>query len=237
VRRFDYPSTICLNPNDTNKVILKYILQKSDSTKPKKRVFKELPYKNTLKITPQKPFSFINPAIEICYERKLNKHTTTQIMGAYLTNPSLYSTNSLKGFRTSIEQRWFYKKSAPQGPYLSFECNYLNKNYRVTDLFTPYEHKVKYHDDSTYYEDNYGVKKQTFTFNFKIGLQEIGKHLVVDMYLGLGLRHLNTTHYDRIGPNDFALKSRHPNFADIANAEAKGWVLVVPINARIGWAF
>lgn len=97
------------------------------------------------------------------------------------------------------------------------------------------------YSDTTYnftnYPDSFGIKKQTYSLNFKLGYQFIFKRLSFDLYAGLGLMRKNVKHFDRIDPSDEMEMPRHPNIYYIANREGKYWAVSIPLNIRIGWLF
>ena len=143
----------------------------------------------------------------------------------------------IKGFQASIEEKFYFEKSAPAGPYLSFEFKYLKNQYKdiwnfgVKDIYS----------DSTYnftnYPDTFGIKKQTYSFNLKVGYQLIYKRLSLDCYGGFGLKYRDVEHFDKIHPEDEMERPRHPNIDYISNRKGKYWTVSIPLNIRIGWTF
>jgi hypothetical protein len=79
--------------------------------------------------------SLINSGFEISYEKKLSNSFSTQIMASYLFPLSVWDLGyefnpEIKGFQFAFEEKYYLKKSAPLGPYISFEFNYLQNKYR-----------------------------------------------------------------------------------------------------------
>jgi hypothetical protein len=227
-KRYAYPKTVYINVANKDSSYLTY-----------NPLDKHL---NILKITPLKIVGLDFPSIEISYERRTNRNFSTQLMASYLLPNGLSDIGyefkpNIKGFRLSIEEKYYLEKSAPFGPYVSFEFNYLNNQYR--DVWN-FGIKNIYSDTSynnTNYPDTFGIKKQTYSFNFKLGYQIIVKRLSFDFYAGLGLRYKDVRHFDRINPNDKMEMPRHPNFYYITNLEGKYWTISIPLNVRIGWTF
>jgi len=232
-RRYTYPKTVFIDFNKKDSTYLTY--------KPLDKLY-DKKSSNILKLTPLKLVGLINPSIEMSYERKTGRSFSTQIMASYLLPISIMDIGSdfkpnIKGFRVSVEEKFYLKKSAPLGPYLSFEFNYLKNQYKdiwnfgIEDIYS----------DTTYnftnYPDTFGIKKQTFSFNLKLGYQLIVRRLSFDFYAGLGIRYKDVSHFDRINPNDEMEMPRHPNIYYYTNKEGKYWTISIPLNVRIGWIF
>jgi hypothetical protein len=113
----------------------------------------------------------------------------------------------------------------------------MKNKYRDIATFGP----KKIHGDTTYipieYADSIGIKKQTYSFNFKYGYQFILKRLSIDFSAGIGLRYKDVVHTDRINPNDVMISRFFLNFGNISNQNGKYWTAIFPLNVRIGWTF
>ncbi len=231
-KRYTFPKTVYIDLTAEDSSYLTY--------KPLDRTYDE--YSDIFKITPLKLLGVVNPSIELSYERRTGRSFSTQLMASYLLPISImYMGNDLKpdikGFRVSIEEKYYFKRSAPLGPYVSFEFDYLNNRYK--DIWN-FGVKNIYSDPPlifTNYADTFGIKKQTYSFNLKFGYQLLVDRLFFDFYVGLGLRYKDVKHFDRINPNDEMEKPRHPNFYYITNLDGKYWTISIPLNVRIGWAF
>jgi len=199
-------------------------------------------YSNIFKVTHLKLVSIVSPSFELSYERSTGRSFSTQLMASYLLPMSILDIENnfkpdIKGFRVSIEEKFYLKKSAPKGPYLSFEFDYLNNKYK--DIWN-FGVKDIYPDTlytNTNYPDTFGIKKQAYSFNLKFGYQWFVNRLSFDFYAGLGLRYKNVTHFDRINPNDDMELPRHPNIYYFSNLEGKYWTVSIPLNLRLGWTF
>jgi hypothetical protein len=231
-KRYTYPKTIYIDLATKDSSYLTY--------KPLDKSYEK--YSTIFKITPLKIVGLINPSIELSYEQRTGRSFSAQIMVSYLLPVSVMDIGNdfkpnIKGFSVSIEEKFYFKKSAPLGPYLSFEFNYLSNQYKdiwnfgVKNIYSD----TTYH--STNYPDTFGIKKQTYSFNLKLGYQLIVKRLSFDFYAGLGLRYKDVRHFDRINPKDEMEMPRHPNVYYITNLEGKYWTVSIPLNVRIGWTF
>lgn len=231
-KRYTYPRIVYIN------------LTKNDSRYLTYQPLSESYHKhsNILKITPLKLIGLVNPAFELSYERKTGNSFSTQIMASFLLPRSVWFNDNdinhdIKGFRVSLEEKFYFKKSAPIGPYIGLEFNYLKNRYKDTWNFGV----ENVYTDSTYnftnYADEYGINKQTYSLNFKFGYQQIVKRLSFDIYGGLGLKYKDVVHFDRMNPDDAMEMPRHPNVFYITNRNGRSWTVSIPLNIRIGWTF
>jgi hypothetical protein len=199
-------------------------------------------YYNILKFTPHKLLAEINPGLEILYERKTSSQFSTQLMASYLLPINVFQLlNVVKpntlGFRVAVEEKFYLKKTAPLGSYISFEVNHLRSSYDHMFWFMKREN---YGDTSfvrTDYLDTIKIKKQTFNFNVKYGYQYIKKKFSIDVYFGIGIRYRDVRHFNKLDPNAKDIPMRHFNVNYITNADGKDWVFCIPVNIRIGRTF
>ena len=230
--RFNYPNTVYI---DLNKKENNYLTFKPlDSSYSK--------YKGILKITPLKTVSILNSGIEIGLEKKINNSFSAQIMTSNLLPNSVWDLGydfkpEIKGFQQALEGRYYMKKTAPLGPYISFEFNYLQNKYRNISRFGPANLNSDFWYDNTIYADTIGIRKKTYSFNFKHGYQFIKNRFSIDIYAGLGAKYKDVLHKDRLKPEDEMEIPRHPNVYYSSNKEGKYWTISLPLNIRIGWIF
>ncbi len=218
-KRYTYPSMVYVDLTDDENKYLKF--------KPFTGVDDE--YSNILKLTPLTLGGFVNPAFEITYERRTGKSLSTQLMASFLLPGTVLDQqnfrNDKKGFRVAIEEKFYFKKSAPFGPYFAFEIDYLNSrgtyNLNFGRLFTNTEEIV-------------ALKKQNYSFNLKFGYQWIVQRVSFDLYGGLGLRYKNVKYLD--GTNSNGNNQGTGLFGQL-NREGKYWTSSVPLNIRIGYTF
>jgi len=231
-RRYTYPHTVYIDLAQKDSTYLTYQpLDKKDNK-----------YSNILKFTPLKMFGLVNPSFELSYERRTGPGFSTQVMASYLMSNSVWEFGGglkpdIKGYRFAIEEKFYFKKSAPLGQYISFEVNYLKNQYQDIGTFGP-KHSIS---DTTHtftdYSDTLRIKKHTFSFNFKYGYQIIMERFSVDFSAGLGLRYKDVEQFDRINPNDVMISPKNPSAAFIRYEPGKYWTVSIPITVRMGWRF
>ncbi len=227
-KRYTYPSATYIDFAVKDNSYLSY--------EPLDSVYRK--YQNIFKTTPLKIVGITNPAIELSYERKTGRSYSTQLMASYLLPMSLLDISSkfnpdIKGYKVGIEEKFYIKKSAPIGTYISAEVSYLNNKYYHNSLFTVQGSPDGFKD----YDDLFEVRKQNLSFNFKVGHQIIKKRLSLDFFAGLGLRYKNVKHFGRANPEDELATTRHFNFFEITNREGKYWAISMPLNIKIGRTF
>ena len=133
--------------------------------------------------------------------------------------------------RVGVEEKYYFKRSAPKGFYSALEFNFLKNRYQDVVSFESGP------DRSGIYSDSVGIKKQTYSLNVKMGYQVKVRRFVFDFFAGLGLRYKDVRHFDRINPNDRMFIPIELNIPYFVNLEGKRWTISVPLNARVGWAF
>jgi hypothetical protein len=228
-KRYTFPNTVYVSLKDNE---VKY----SHIDSPRKKI------KYIVKMTPLKIVDLVNPGIELSLERRTGNYFATQLMASYLLPFTFEDFNTIykpniKGYRVAIEEKYYFRKTTPTGPYISLELNYLKNRYRTIESFG-----IKnIYSDSTYNNTNYSdtirIYKQTFSINFKFGYQFIVNRLSFDFFAGPGLRYKDVRHLDRINPNDEMQMPREPNEHYITNVNGQFWTFSMPLNIRIGWTF
>lgn len=230
-KRYTYPRTIYIDLATSDSSYLKY--------RPLEKAFDN---PNILKTTPLKLAGIVNPAFEVSYERRTGRSFSTQIAASWLLPMSIMDIGNdfkpnIKGFRLSLEEKWYFRRSAPLGPYAGLEVNYLNTQYRDYWYFGEKEVFLIPDYEYTNYPDTFGIKKQTASFNLKLGYQHIIKRYSFDFYAGIGIRYKDVRHFDRINPLDEMEMPRHLNAYYLANQEGKYWTVSIPVNISVGWTF
>lgn len=231
-KRYNYPETVYIDLNDSDNDYLTY--KPLDSTFAK--------YTSILKLTPLRTVSIINSGFEISYEKKLSNSFSTQIMASYLLPVSLWDLGyefkpEIKGFQIAFEEKYYLKKSAPLGLYMSFEFNYLQNEYSDIGRFAVANIYSDTLYNNTNYTDTIGIRKKTYSFNLKLGYQYIINRFSIDIYAGLGARYKDVIHTDRLKPEDEMEIPGHPNVYYITNKDGQYWTISIPLNIRIGWTF
>lgn len=198
---------------------------------------------NILKITPLRVVGLVNPSIEIIYERRTGNQFATQLMISPLLPGNIFDARKqfnteIKGFRTAIEERWYFKKSAPARKYFALEIDYLKNRYRAWNWFFDGPPDPDLDPDfGLQYLDTFNVKKFTAGFALKFGIQKLVNRFVIDYYVGLGAKYREATHYNRRNPDDIMVGPRHPNVWHETNRDGKFWTILFPMNIRVGWLF
>lgn len=199
-------------------------------------------YPNILKIAPFKTLIWVNAGIELSYERRTGRNFGTQAAVSYLLPTSILGIGDdfkhhMNGFLIALEEKFYFKPSVLSDPYLGIEFSYLNNRYHdiwsfgIADTYSDTAYQF------TYYTDTFGIKKQTYSLNLKLGLQITINRLVFDLYAGMGLKYKDVRHFDRINPEDEMELPRHPNVWYITNKEGRYWALNIPLSVKIGWCF
>lgn len=219
-KRYTYPSTVYVSMKNKD---AKYFSIDSASIR----------NKYILKLSPLKLIDFSNPGIELSCERRTSNYFTTQVMASVLFPFNYWNFNNslsqnINGYRTAFEEKFYFKKTAPIGPYVSLELNYLKKSdisisiQNSTGLFSFMSSTSSISIHTTEFH------KQTFSINFKIGYQYFINRFSFDCYTGLGLRYKDVIYLS---------DTNSTNFFYIYEREGKYWRLNVPLNVRIGWVF
>lgn len=189
--------------------------------------------KYILKLSPLKLIDFSNPGLELSCEKRTSKYFTTQVMASVLFPFNFWNFNNnlsqnINGYRAAIEEKYYFKKTAPIGPYVSLELNYLKKSDISTSAHNSDGLFNIMSSSRSISIDTIKFHKQTFGINFKIGYQYFIKRFSFDCYAGLGLRYKDVIYFGN---------TNTANFFYIYEREGRYWHLNVPINVRIGWVF
>lgn len=240
-KRFYYGKEIKLTFNDTIQII---------KPKTKNCYYKwfhdafykvdSLDYKNCVKITPFRPIYVDNPGLEIGFERFHTHKISSEISFRYLTNLSrnyLFQFNDLKGFGITFEEKYFLKKSKVLNVYLSNDISFNKMKFTDYDEFgySPYRDSLL---ARTYnYYDTFQVRKQTISYNFRIGLQINIDRVIIDITTGIGIKYRDVAHYGRKNPGDEMVPPFEPNYFYDATVEGKYNTLNIPMTLRVGYRF
>ncbi len=194
--------------------------------------------RNQVKISPVRLIDFINPGLELSYERLHCRRFSTQLSFAFMTDffgKTAYDDYS--GYRISLEEKYIFTSSEPVWPYFSAEFVFLNAQIRHTARFAPQEFWDGYLENDVSYFDSFGIDKQTLTFNLKAGIQVYARSFVIDVCAGLGFKHKDVKHFDKTATDDVMDTPRHPTPFHLAIYEGKYNTINIPVNIKIGYAF
>jgi hypothetical protein len=199
-------------------------------------------YMNVIKFTPLKLLNFYFPAFELAYERKTGIRFSTEVRGGYiLPNSILGLADDIKprnkGFTFSLEEKYFLKPPKRNRPYVAFEFDYRRIKYNSVqgfDFASNVEDTSHFKPD---YVDSIVIKKQVFNYSLKYGLQTQYKRFFFDFSVGIGIRHRQVRHIDRINPNDRDTRPRHPNLDYAMDRQGFYFRPTFAANLRIGFRF
>ena len=229
-KRFTYPRVIYIDLSDTTGGYLNYIpLDSANSFK-----------KNLLKLSITKPFSYDPGGVEISYERIATNRSSYQFTYTHISSTlsrrlSYFNPSNLKGRQFELEYRYYLKKSAPLGYYLSGELTYLSSEHYDQENLAATN---RYY--SLIYVDNIGVTKNNFSFNIKLGRQFFVDRLSIDAFVGVGLRFKNVKHFDGLNPDGRVLNSSYflsPDIDYMNNRSGRYVSCSVPLGLKIGYLF
>lgn len=189
-------------------------------------------YRNQFKFTPAKLLDPVNPGIELSFERRYDRFAT-EIGGVYQTNILNNSDyTDYKGWRGSIEEKYFIRKKKRFSQYVSTEFVFMNVQYNTGGLFA----KDTLPGTPTY-SDNFFLTKKTYSLNFKYGFEITIRQIVLDLGLGVGIKYINARRKGIDDPNAFEEGPRHPNVFHIANQDGERIGGNVPIAFAVGFTF
>lgn len=174
---------------------------------------------------------FVNPGIELSYERRQAARFSTQLsLGLMNDYFKVIPFTNYRGTRICLEEKYFPNKSTNQ--YYSFEAVYLNVRYKTNSYFI--QDTVLRTPE---YNDSFRVAKQTFIFNLKYGIQIPLKKFVIDISVGIGLKHKAISRMEIYDRKAYELTSRQPNVYDLTNKEGNYFTINVPFNVKFGYVF
>ena len=227
-KRYAYPSIVSVDLNQQRDY---YDYNAIDDTK------------QLFKITPLKLVGIYNASVEVAYERNTGKDFSSQLMASWLLPVSLNSFNEdtlpeIKGFRVAFEERYYFQKKAPHGPYFAIELDYLKKeHYTRREFVAPSnDHDFNYYVEGDYF-DSILVKTSFVGRHLKFGYQKEYRKMFLDFYVGLGVRTRTVHHEERINPKDVLVTNYHIDTEYNRMKEGTRNAVNVPFNIRVGWRF
>ena len=187
---------------------------------------------NQLKLSPLRTIDFVNPGIELSYEKRQTARFSTQLSVGLMSDVfKLMHFTNYTGTRISLEEKFFPRKKS-SNQYYSIEAVNLNVRYRTNSYFIQ-DTALR----TPEYNDSFRIAKQTFALNFKYGVQIPLKRFVVDISAGLGLKYKAVERMDILDAKAYEVTSRHPNAYDFADKEGNYFTLNLPFNIKIGYTF
>ena len=224
-KRYAYPKTIYLNMNNNDNT---YTTLSNMGVK----------NKFLLKINPFKLIDVSNPGLELSGEKGTGNRFATQVMASYLFPARITDSGNdfrpnIKGCRVALEEKYYLKKQAPVGSYVSLELNYMKNQYTDISTFGSSRFFIFSPYDRSNTKDTIGIKKQTFSVNFKYGHQLVFNKLSIDLYAGLGARFKDVRFFDGFNPDRERKSTTRPII--YVNREGKYWIINIPIGFRLAY--
>lgn len=228
-RKFTYPRNIYITSDENG---LKYI-----PYHPMKHEMIER--KNRLSITPFALIGYYHPRIDLNYERLNGDKSATQVtFSHFLTRDDEYS-KSASGFKLGIERKHFFRNEENKRWYASLSLEYFRKNH---------EHQYRFWIPENLNDDDFTndtfvqllpVRKRFISLTPRIGFEQyLTKRLVLDTYVGIGLRYRQTR---VVGLNpDLEIEDNDTGWWDVeqsSNRHSNRMAANFDFNFRIGWVF
>jgi hypothetical protein len=188
--------------------------------------------KNQLKISPIRLFDFVNPGIELGYERKHAERFSTQLsLGLMKDYFSALPLTGYTGTRISLEEKLFLQGRL-SNQYFSVEGVYLNVRHNASSTFIQDTAL-----NTPEYNDSFRVAKQTYSLNARYGIQIPIKRFVIDFSAGLGLKYKAVEWKHVFDRNAYEVPPPHPNVYRHANKEGKYFAINLPVSLKFGYIF
>lgn len=133
----------------------------------------------TLSLAPTKFLLIYDLGPELAYQRAVNSTLAWQVKSAYIY--ARRSSNPAQGVRLGFELKRFLIGNFSKGLYAGFELEGSSKTYSdsvSTDAGSVYKQP-----------DAFDVDVQQASFNFKIGRQHLERRLLLDAFIGVGIRY------------------------------------------------
>lgn len=195
-------------------------------------------YLNHLQFSPVKLLGWLNPGIELGYERMDKSRWSSQLTATYLLphtllekrRPAPYPDKS--GFKIAAEEKFYVRKMARKGFYIAGEVAYMYSHntaamsFEATALGRPYR-------------DTFEITKHNLYFSLKCGYYFTIKRMIVTFSGGLGAQYRNARHSGRINPQDQFREVPDmllvlPNYY---NRAGRSWEVYFPLTVRVGYLF
>ena len=197
--------------------------------------------RNITKLTPFRMVGLIHPSFDLTYERILTKHHSFQATAGILYNNfnTLTDYNEIDkevtGWKANMEYRYYLLESNPSGYYVSADASFFTKKHNA--ILTFLRSNPTFPMSGFRYSDSIRIHQQSMGFHVIGGWQKTYSRIVVDIFVGFGLR-LRKIHHsnrifagDKIAPNDY-LTPFSLNYSDGKRIQPS-----IPLNIKIGWLF
>jgi hypothetical protein len=197
--------------------------------------------RNQIFVSPLRVVDWVNPGIEIGYQRSYGKNLATLVSVARMVQTFAanvpYGTDipftNYKGWRLQAEQKYFLPaQQDKRRRYFAIDVMYLKVNYDADETFAADTGSTTPH-----YTDDFHLNKTSLSFNVKYGIQLPLKHFIFDFVAGIGVKYKMVTQNGLTDPNAYRVPPRHPNAYYMANTPGKIFTLSMPANIRVAYEF
>lgn len=197
-----------------------------------------------VKINLASPLNFVFPTLQVSVEKSISRHFSFEAEGGYQLF-GLRNIDSIplkaKGFKTDLALKYYFlidlnkkTKLKNSGLYVGLQPFFKQNQYaRVVNYYSK-------SDSLNFKTDGFGVKKTQIGMNCIVGFQQLFFHkkLAVDLFLGIGGKHLNVQNYyrnydpalDRVRGTDLV-----PYFAGLDMKENSGAKINMTAGLKIGF--
>jgi len=202
--------------------------------------FAESRYRNQIKFTPSRLVDFINPGIEVLYQRRFSRKLAVEVGVTRLTTISkdLASFDNYHGWRFSLESKRFIWTT--RGHYIGVEA--VGQQMTFTGFSTECYEITTAHSSHTEFSevDYYDVDKKMLTVNVNYGFNYNIGAFCFDGSVGIGIKFKDTVHQGRTVEdwdtdcNTWGIIS-DPEI--IAEREGRRATINIPLKITLGYQF
>ncbi len=199
--------------------------------------FKVKGYLNQLQFTPLKLIGWINPGIEVSYERLNGSRWSTQVTGTYLLPRPLLNIVGVKvdpqkkGFKIAVEEKFYIRKMEAKGFYVAAAMAYMySRNIAEMNFESLALNRS--------YRDTFEITKNNLYFSLQCGYYFTFKRIIVTFSGGFGAQYRNAAYAGRINTEDqFTATPIFIYLPHFYNKAGRSWEGYFPLTMRIGYLF
>lgn len=193
-------------------------------------------------------YDYVNPSIQIGYERTIYDKFAIQVEGAYIMTHFSFPITKLivgdelpytsNGFKIRAEFKYFLSTHEHYKTYLSCELFYLKNKSNTNDYFTVSDTSFDYSSDAYFedgiYSENFVNDKQKIGLNLKFGIKYfLGDWFFIEPHVGIGIAYRISKQYGRENLND-------PLYFKLLSFGNKPGAMIIPnfpFNVKVGIRF
>lgn len=197
-----------------------------------------LELKNKITFAPVSIVHEYHPAFEFGYERLHKKSFATQVsLGIFRSWSNNYARNS-KGFKASIEEKYFFRNQTRTRLYVGFAIEHHNKQHDADLRFVTVDNQGNTLWENGTFRQRITVKKHFFGFTPRVGFQTyLSRRLVAEGFGGIGLRHRSVRHLNSSPNTRFTTDWEWFDIETDSNRPGRSVSFNWDLNFRIGWVF